>query len=144
MPKFVLIVSRNICKFKEFFNVECLKNEVFIPGTDKCSKKPNPGAPTDAYGKCECKPGYIRNPLANNECVLDCMHKKCKVLHEKFYSCLNICPIDCLGNAINCKPCATGCFCDYENGYLRDPNTNKCVLKEDCSGNCKNFHRIFQ
>lgn len=87
---------------------------------------------------CFCIEGTIRNEFGKCVPISECT---CPA-NETYSSCGSACPGTCDVPQIQfcTENCVSGCFCD--EGFLRNTNTNQCVLKEDCT--CSNNNEEFR
>lgn len=79
----------------------------------------------------------VQTALANHSTDTD--NSICVESNEEFKTCGSACPATCenMGdrNLICNRQCVHGCFC--KDGFVRDSNTNQCVLPQECPGRSK-------
>ncbi|CAH1115525.1 unnamed protein product [Psylliodes chrysocephalus] len=117
---------------------ECGENEVFNTCASSCNIEPtcdnqtpvlDPCCVPETIQRCECAPGYVRDPsgkcicisscpccdpLTEVLCCTPCCEKTCQ--HPDGFNCRSHCNVD---------ECVVGCVC--KEHYTRDEETGKCV-----------------
>uniref|UniRef100_A0A0N5BQ16 TIL domain-containing protein n=1 Tax=Strongyloides papillosus TaxID=174720 RepID=A0A0N5BQ16_STREA len=132
---------------------KCPKNEIWASCRSACEpncldniKEPKPCPRICKPAGCQCKKDFVRDD-STNTCVKRKQCTKTSTLfpettpscpkNEHFDECGTACPITC-NNYYNqpkvcTMQCVIGCVCN--EGYIRDKQTNQCVLPIHCSRN---------